>query len=437
MLKREAEADLIAFCKSKTDKCMVVRGARQVGKTSLVQEVGRSGLFRSFVEVNFLERPDLKQIFSGSLDVNTLLLNFSVFMPEGRFIPGETLLFLDEIQECPEAITALKFLAKDRRYRVVASGSMLGIDYNRPSSYPVGSVSYIDLTPMSFKEFLWALGINDQVISMLQNSFQTGTAVPEAINHQMMNYMKMYMAVGGMPEVVQLYVDSHDLKQVDRRQRALLEDYRNDIAHFAPPAVKIKAEKCYFSLKDQLGKENHKFQYSVVEHGGNRRKFGNALDWLYSADLIIGCDNVRTPESPLEAFRDPDDFRLYPTDIGMFTAMYDYSLKQMLFSDIKTSPLGQAKGGLYEALVACMLSHRRDRRLYFYKNDTKNIEIEFLLSSADGVIPVEVKAGNNRSKSLDKLLNSDNVPYGYKLVSGNLGTMEKKRTIPLYMAMFL
>ncbi|MGN0242307.1 MAG: ATP-binding protein, partial [Candidatus Weimeria sp.] len=367
MLKREAETELKDFFMGKAGKCLVVRGARQVGKTSLVQKTVKDVGFDSYLEINFLERPDLKQIFSGALDVNTLLLNFSVFLPESRFVPGNTVLFLDEIQECPEAVTALKFLAKDERIRVAASGSMLGIDYNRPSSYPVGSVSYLDLKPMSFKEFLWALGINDQVISMLHDSFESGTPVPEAVNQQMLKYLKLYMTVGGMPEVVQLFVDTHDLRQVDERQRALLEDYRNDIAHYAPPAVKIKAEKCYFSLKDQLGKENHKFQYSVVEHGGSRRKFGNALDWLYSADLIIGCSNVRTPESPLDAFEDPDDFRLYPTDIGMFTAMYDYSLKQMLFSDNGSSPLGQAKGGLYEALVACMLSQRNGRKLYFYK----------------------------------------------------------------------
>ena len=298
-------------------------------------------------------------------------------------------------------------------------------------------MSYLDLKPMSFKEFLWALGINNQAISMLHDSFESGTAVPEAVNQQMLKYLKLYMTVGGMPEVVQLFVDTHDLRQADERQRALLEDYRNDITHYAPPAEKIKTEKCYFSLKDQLGKENHKFQYSVVEHGGSRRKFGNALDWLYSADLIIGCSNARAPESPLDAFEYPDDFRLYPTDIGMFTAMYDYSLKQMLLSENGASPLGQAKGGLYEALVACMLSQRNGRKLYFYKNDSKNIEIEFLLSSAYGVIPVEVKSGNNRSRLLDKLLCSDAVPFGHKLVSGNAGTMKKKKTIPIYMAMFL
>lgn len=437
MLKREAEAELMDFYRGKADKCLVVRGARQIGKTSLVQETGKSHIFDSYVEVNFLKRPDLKQIFSGSLDVDTLLLNFSLFMPESRFIPGNTLLFLDEIQECPEAITALKFLAQDGRFHVVASGSMLGIDYNRPSSYPVGSVRYLDMKPMSFREFLWALGVSDQVTAMLQKSFQTGTTVPDAVNQQMMKYLKLYMTVGGMPEVVQLFVDSRNFKQVDNRQRALLEDYRNDIAHYAPPAVKIKAEKCYFSLKDQLGKENHKFQYSAVEHGGNKRKFGNALDWLYSADLVIPCHNVRTPESPLEAFEMPDEFRLYPSDIGLFTAMYDFSLKQMLLADSSTTPLGQAKGGLYEALIACMLSQKTDRKLYYYKNDTTNIEMEFLLPSSDGVIPIEVKAGNNRSKSLDRLLKSDAVPYGYKLISGNLGITGKKRTIPLYMAMFL
>lgn len=439
MLKREADQKLQDFCSSSSHKCLVVRGARQVGKTWSVRKLGNSDLFDSFIEVNFLEQPDLKEIFSGSLDVNSLLLNFSVYMPGHEFIPGRTLLFLDEIQECPEAITSLKFWAEDGRFRVIASGSMMGIDYNRPSSYPVGSVEYLNMKSLGFREFLWALGIKEQVISVLENCCINGTPVPDAIHGQMMKYLRLYMTVGGMPEVVQLYVDQNNMQKVDELQRALLEDYRNDIAHYAPPAVKIKAEQCYFSLSDQLGKENHKFQYSVVEHGGTKRKFGNALDWLYSADLVIACHKVSCVESPLEAFASEDDFRLYPSDIGMLTAMYDYSLKQMLIAeaDRTNAKLGQAKGAMYEALIACMLNHKENRKLFYYKNDTTKTEIEFLLSSPQGVIPVEVKAGNNRSKSLDRILKKTDIPYGYKLVSGNVGFAEKKRTMPLYMAMFL
>ncbi len=204
----------------------------------------------------------------------------------------KTLLFLDEIQECPEAITSLKFWAQDGRFRVIASGSMLGIDYKRPNSYPVGSVQYIDMHPLNFKEFLWACGINDALIDILYECFVSKCPVSEPIHRQMLNLLKLYMVIGGMPEVVQTYVDTHNMADVDQKQRAILTDYRYDIAHYVPADDKLKAENCYFSIPDQLSKDNHKFQYSAVLKGGNSRKFGNSIDWLVSADLAYYCKSV-------------------------------------------------------------------------------------------------------------------------------------------------
>ena len=438
MLRREVDSYLQAYCRGPVKKCLVIRGARQVGKTFSVRELAKSGIFSSYIEVNFLKNPELCEIFSGSLDTQSLLMAFSVYMPESRFVPGSTLLFLDEIQECPQAITSLKFWAEDGRFRVIASGSMLEMDYKRPTSYPVGSVQYLDMKPLGFREFLWALGMQDSVIDMLKGHVKDCSPVPEGIHEKLMTYLRTYMVVGGMPEVVQNLVDTRNLETVDATQRALLEDYRNDIAHYAPPEIKIKAEKCYFSIPNQLGKENHKFQYSVVERGGSARKFGDSIDWLRNADLVLYCCNVSNVKSPLRSFADEENFRLYPTDIGLLTAMYDFSVKKMILSEqTRASAIGQAKGALVEALVACMLTHTPDRQLYFYKNDSTHMELEFLLSSADGVIPVEVKAGNSRSRSLDRILEKDGVPYGCKLVSGNAGVTGKKRTLPLYMAMFL
>ncbi len=434
MLQRTVDAELLRFAGSKEKKCLVVRGARQVGKTWSVRNLGNCGKFPSFIEINFLKSPDLKKIFSGNLDVDTLLLNFSLYLPNRAFIPGKTLLFLDEIQECPEAITSLKFWAEDGRFRVIASGSMLGIDYKRPSSYPVGSVRYLDMSSLSFSEFLQAIGVNSQLIDILRDCFHQGNPVPDAIHQQMMKYLKLYIAIGGMPEVVQLYTDTNSFSETDVRQREILQDYRYDIAHYAPPSEKIKAEKCYFSLPEQLDKENHKFQYSIVEPRGTKRKFGSSIDWLENADLVTICPAVTKIEAPLKDFSDSDNFRLYPRDIGLFLSMYDFSIKQKLLTG--GSEIGQAKGGIYEALIACMLAQNR-HKLYFYKNDTTKLELEFLMDSPDGVIPIEVKAGNNRSRSLDRILQSETIPYGYKLISGNAGMTGKKRSIPLYMAMFL
>lgn len=438
MLRRKADTELRKFMSSDDRKCLVVQGARQVGKTYSVDALGAdSSQIDSYIKINFLESPGLKQIFAGNLDVNSLLLGFSLYMPDKRFIPGRTLLFLDEIQECPEAITSLKFWAQDRRFKVIASGSMLGMDYRRPSSYPVGSVSYLDMFALGFEEFLWAMGIQDSVLDFLENCFEKRTVVPESVHHQMMHYLKQYMIIGGMPEVVQSYVNSPNIADVDRKQREILRDYRYDIAHYAPAEDKIKAENCYFSLPEQLGKPNHKFQYSVVDKGGNKKKYGSSLDWLSNADLVRSCCNVTTIEYPLRSVKEADNFRIYPQDIGLLVAMYDFSMKQALASENNSVFIGQAKGGLYEALVADILIKNGHEDLYFYKNDTTKTEIEFLIQSEDGVVPIEVKAGNNRSKSLDRILKKEKIRTGYKLIQGNLGTAGKKITIPLYMAMFL
>lgn len=436
MLKRKAENDILSWAKSDPKKCLMIRGARQVGKTFLADKVGREQ-FESFISVNFLKTPRLISIFSGDLDTDTLITNFSLFLPEARFIPGKTLILLDEIQECPEAITSLKFWAEDGRFKVLATGSMLGIDYKRPMSYPVGSVDYLDMHALDFEEFLWAAGISETIVSHLRTAFSQITPVSEVINSRIMHLLKEYLVIGGMPETVQIYFDTGSVAEADKKQRRILEDYRYDIAHYANPDIKIKAEKCFFSLPDQLSKENHKFQYSVVEKGGNSRKYGNSVDWLHNAYLTVPCYNVTNIEYPLETHRELQNFRIYPADTGLFVSMFDFSVKAALISDSDKNTIGQAKGGIYETLIADMLIKNGRKELYFRKNEQATFEIEFLLNSSEGVIPVEVKAGNSRSRSLDRLLERSNIPYGYKLIDGNVGKVGKKITLPLYMAMFL
>ena len=432
MLKRKIETSLIKWKKEDGKKCLMIRGARQVGKTFIVERFGET--YPSFVEVNFLKNPAYRLIFSGDLDIDTLLLNFSVYMPAAQFIPGKTLLFLDEIQECPEAVTSLKFWAQDGRFDVVVSGSMLGIDYLRPQSYPVGSVTYLDMRSLDFEEFLYASGMQENAVDLLRKCFADKTAVPYAIHDRIMKKLREYLVVGGMPEVVQLYFQENSLSKADQKQRDILTDYRYDIAHYAPPDIKLKAEKCYFSLPDQLSKENHKFQYTVVEKGSNARKYGTSLEWLEAADIVIRCCNVSKPAFPLKNFREDTNYRIYPSDIGLLTGMFPYEMKMRL---LENERIGSAKGGLYEALIADMVMKSGHAELYFRKNKQSTFEIEFLLENEDGVIPVEVKAGNSRSRSLDTMLEREEIPYGYKLISGNMGVSGKKITAPLYMAMFL
>ena len=417
-------------------KSLIVRGARQVGKTYLVEAFGKSE-YKSFIEINFLERPDLKNIFRGSLDINSLLMNFSLYLPNAIFEAGNTLLFMDEIQECPEAITSLKFWTSDGRFDVIASGSMLGIDYNRPASYPVGYVDYLDLTALDFSEFLAANRVGEDVLDLLKKCFENKTSVPEPVNIKLMEYLRLYMAVGGMPEAVSTFIETGSIKDADTVLRRILTDYRYDIAHYAAPDNKIKAEKCYFSMPLQLGKQNHKFQYSVVEKGSNARKYGSSIEWITQADLVIRSFNVDPLKAPLDNHADDSDFRLYPADCGLLIAMMDYSVKAQLIDPFNDTISSDTKGGLYEALVAEMLFKAGHRKLYFTKNSQGTFEIEFVLESEEGLIPVEAKAGRSRSRSLDNLLKKDSIPYGYKLINGNVGVSGKKITLPLYMTMFL
>ena len=436
MIQREAEAQITAWKEESAKKCLMIRGARQVGKTYLVDHYGAHH-YGSYIRVNFLETPGLKQVFSGNLDADTIRMNLSAYLPQSKFLDGDTLLFLDEIQECAEAITSLKFLAQDKRFDVIASGSMLGLDVNRPTSYPVGSVQYLEMTSLSFREFLRSAGIAQEVLDVLRACFDACGKVPEGIHRRLQELLRTYLMIGGMPEVVTDYLAEGSLVKADERQRTILRDYRYDIAHYAPADVKLKAENCYFSLPGQLSKENHKFQYKIVEKGSNARKYATALDGLTGACLVRKVHNVRKTSVPLQAYMEETHFRLYPTDIGLLTGMFPYETKTMLREDQGEKTLGETKGGLYEALVADMLFKNGHETLYFRKNEQATFEIEFLMETKDGIVPVEVKASNTRSKSLDRMLEHADIPYGYKLTGGNMGRSGKKITMPLYMAMFL
>ena len=435
MYKRKIEEYLKKWKKDDKKECLLVRGARQIGKTTSIREFGKN--YESFIEVNFLKTGSAKKIFSGDLDTESLILNFSLYMPEARFIPGKTLVFLDEIQECPEAMTSLKFWREDHRFDVIASGSMLGIDLHRPKSYPVGSVTYYDMQSMCFEEFLRAYGLSEELSETLRSCFNERKKVPDAVNDKMMELLRTYMVVGGMPEAVKTYLDKHSLSSCYEKQQSILRDYRYDIAHYASADVKLKAEKCYFSLPEQLSGENRKFQYSVVEKGGNARKYQTSLDWLLGAYLVICSDNVSRMTSPLKNYKEHGQFRLYASDIGLLTAMYDYDINVKILEDSFDKAAGYVRGGLYEALIAEMLWKSGHHDLYFRKDSKGTFELEFLIEENGDVIPVEVKAKNSRSKSLDHALEREEIPYGYKLISGNEGVSGKKITLPLYMAMYL
>lgn len=436
MLRRDVINEFKKWKNSSNHKCLLVRGARQVGKTFSIEQFCKEE-YESFIEINFLENPSLMKIFSENLDANTIKTNITLYLPDSKFIPGKTCIFIDEIQECPEAITSLKFLAKDNSFDIIASGSMLGIDYKRPSSYPVGSIYYIDMYSLSFKEFLYAVGLSDDLIYKLEEYYINKEQIPWAIHDRMMELLRLYIIIGGMPEVVSIYFSTNSIKEADQKIRSIINDYKYDIAHYASSDIKIKAEACYLSLSRQLSKDNHKFMYKEVEKGGNTRKFGSSLDWLEGASIIKKIYNISGYEIPLDVKRIDDNFRVYPTDIGLLVGMFDYSLKEQIIHPDNSTINGKIKGGIYEALIADMLIKNGYKNLYFRKNETATFEIEFFIEKNSAVVPIEVKSSNSKSKSLNNILKREDIPYGIKLIDGNIGVTDKKITLPLYMAMFI
>lgn len=435
MLKRKISEELQKWIKTKKKKCLVVQGARQTGKTFAIEKFAEEN-YEEVLEINFKQTPSAKEIFSGDLTVDSMLMALRFRFPEKKISPEQTLLFFDEIQECGEAITSLKFWANDNRFDVIASGSLLDIDYKRASSYPVGYVDYLTLHGLDFEEFLWACGVTEDMITSLKDYLKNKKIIPDAINTQMMKYYRLYLAIGGMPEAVQKYIDTKDFRDVDMVQRNLLQGYQYDIAHYASAEEKIKAEKCYLSLAKQLlDKENHKFQYKELEHGARAQKYYTSIEWLLRADIIHLCRIVTSVKYDLNDYARNDFFRAYTTDLSLLLAMKDFSLKRHI---VENTLSGNTKGGLYECAVADAL-HKKGYPLFFYKNETKKIELDFIIQKEGQVIPIEVKSGNTKARSLKAIIQDNKeIPYGYKFIDGNLGLTDSGIiTLPLYMVNFI
>lgn len=432
MLKRKIIERLKEWKNNHSKSALLVKGARQVGKTYIIREFGKQ-FYANTVELNFEKDRGLRSIFDGSLEVDHLIQQMSLFIPGSQFIPGNTLIFLDEIQSCPNARTAVKFLADDGRFDVVESGSLLGINYKDVSSYPVGYETPIEMFPLDFEEFLWAIGINESAISGLKEFFDAPSKIPAELNSLMISYLRQYIVIGGMPKVVDTFVRTNNYNDVFDLQQAVLANYADDITKYATVPDKPKIRACFNSIPAQLAKENTKFQYSVVEHKGTARKFGSSIEWLLDAGIIQLCHNVSLPAFPLNAYEKSEQFRAYMTDTGLLTAMYGYDMKAAIIRDTLKGP---AKGGIYENLIAGMLA-AKEIPLYYYRTDNGSIEIEFLITDNSSIVPVEVKAKKGSTVSLNKLLEDSSIKKGYKLTSKNAGVSGKKISLPLYMAVFL
>jgi predicted AAA+ superfamily ATPase len=431
MLKRKIEEQLFSW-KSRVDRMpLVVKGARQVGKTFSIEKFAKEN-YKNYVYINFEEKPEYKAIFDGNLDIDTLIKQITLRIPNVNITAKETAIFLDEIQSCPQARTALKFFALDKRFDVIASGSLLGINYKEVSSFPVGHVEHLEMHSLDFEEYLWAIGISQNSIGDIKKYFDEQKPLPEGMHKQMMQYFKEYIAVGGMPRVVREFADTKNFASVLRLQKAIVSDYLDDIAKYANMAEKTKARACFLSIPKQLAKSYKKFQYSVVEKGASARKYAGSLMWLYDAGIINFCYNLSKPELPFEGNSIIGEFKVYMQDTGLLMSM----LEEGSQADIIDGRLGIYKGAIYENIIADIFT-KLGKKLYYFERDSK-IEIDFFIRLDKKAAAVDVKsADNTKSKSTVSVINNYQVETAIKLSSNNFHTAGKIMYIPLYMAIFL
>ncbi len=439
MLKRKMYDVLLAWKNERKKECLLVKGARQVGKTYLIREFAKNE-YESFVEINFHEQKSLKVIFDGDKTAEEIYKRITANIPGVKLIPGKTLVFLDEIQKCANARTALKFLAEDGRFDVIASGSLLGLSYGKDDdneiepveSIPVGYEKSVMMYSMDFEEFLWAYGYEDETIAYLKGFYEGKEKIPFEICEKFETLLREFLVVGGMPEVVASFAEFKDFTKVQEIQDKILAAYADDISQHAKGVEKVKVRKCYDSIPRQLARENKKFKYSELEHKATARKFGDSVQWLRDANMAYMCYNTTFPTLPLKAYEKENEFKLYIADTGLLLALFGFATKQALLNGTLK---GFAKGGIYENFVAETLV-KNGYTLHYYKQGDSS-ELEFVIEKDGEVIPIEVKAGNSPTKSLDSFIEEFTPSIAIKLVGGNVGIADKKFTIPHFLAMFI
>jgi predicted AAA+ superfamily ATPase len=442
MLKRKIESVLAEWRNSESKKPLVIKGIRQCGKTYIVRKFAEEN-YESVIYMNFILEPDKKTAFIGNIDVDTIILNLSALIPGSRFINGKTCIILDEIQECREARTALKSFQIDGRFDIIATGSLLGVRgygksgknaENGQDSIPVGYETVVEMYPLDFEEFLWANGMNDKVIDSVKSCFEKETAVPEGIHNVMMELLYRYVIVGGLPEVVNKFLETKNIELIYQVQRNLIAEYEEDMIKYADDADKARIRECFESIPKQLARDNKKFQYSVVRKGGRSSQYIGSIQWLEDAGLVRRCYNTQITELPLEGNSIKDCFKLYTTDIGLLVAMLDYGTQ----ADILRGNLLGYKGAIFENLMADFLC-KSGQKLYYFQKES-GLELDFLVRYKGECVVLEVKAKSGKAKSLKTVLKNKNVyhvNHAIKLGKYNVGREEEVFTIPLYMGFLI
>jgi hypothetical protein len=434
-LTRKIDAFLIDWKNREERYPLIVKGARQIGKTKAIEFFAENH-YKSVVEINFVLQKQFKSIFDDGFEVDTIIKNISLMNPDFEFPEGETLIFFDEIQDCINCATSLKSFQLDGRFDVICSGSLMGINYQEIESNSVGFKEDYDMYSLDFEEFLWAKGYKPEQIEELYQKMLSVTPLSAVEYHVMLENFREYMVLGGMPAVVFTFIKQKNYSGTLRMQRQLLLDYEEDITKYAYGLDKGKILDVYRKIPVFLGKDNKKFQISKIRKGARNREYVGTVEWLRNAGIVNVCYCMEAPELPLKGNYNPDNFKIYFSDTGLLVA----SLDEEVQDDLRQNKnFNTYKGALYENVVGDMLV-KQGYQLYFYRNEKATLEMDFFLRDANSLVPVEVKANDASTPSLNALIGKEvysDVQYGIKLANKNIGFNGKFYTFPYFMTFLL
>ena len=435
LLKRKIDKYLTDWKNRSDRKPLIIKGARQIGKTRSVEWFASQN-YASVIEINFIEQKKYREIFNDGFEVDAILKNISLLNPELKFIPGDTIFFFDELQACPNCATSLKFFKLDGRFDVICSGSLMGISYREIESNSVGYKEDCEMHSMDFEEFLWAKGYNDEFTADLLSHMLDVRPLSELQMDTLMSLFRDYVIIGGMPEVVSTYVRNKNFSGTLDIQRQLLKDYEEDITKYVEGLDKAKVKAVYNHISTFLAKENKRFQITKIARNARNRDYMGCVEWLADAGVVNVCYCLNQPELPLKGNYDPKMYKIYFKDTGLLIASLDEEAQEDLRAN---KNLGTYRGAIYENIVGDMLV-KQGYRLFYYHSDRPALEMDFFIRDADSLIPVEVKANDGATASLNRLLNDDkynDVKYGIKLGYRNIGFNGKFYTFPYFLTFLL
>ena len=430
MLKRKIDTYLINYYATNRN-ALLITGARQIGKTYSIREFGRT--FKSFIEINFLENPDAVALFKGAKNSSDILLRLSAITTK-PLIKGETLIFFDEVQKCPDIVTAIKFMVDEGSYRYILSGSLLGVELNDLRSEPVGYMGVKDMYPMDFEEFISCVGINQQVIDSLRTAWQNRTPVDEFVHSKIMELFRLYLVVGGMPAAVSKYIETNNLQEVMAVQKDIIKLYKRDIAQY-DSNNKLSIEEIFDLIPPELNAKNKRFILKRLNENAKFERYQNSFLWLKNAGVALPVYNIEEPKLPLLLSRSRNLFKLFQSDIGLLAAQYAEGIQLRIISGDKSINFGS----VFENAVAQeLVAHGID--VYYY-NNKKRGELDFVIELAGKVLPIEVKSGKDYEvhRALTNIMDCSEyeIPESIIFNNDNINVRGKYIYAPIYMVMFI